>query len=138
MTKPEPRYVVDPRMLVGEQTFLLPFPPSVNGLYANIPRRGRVKTSRYRAWALEAGLRLNVQRPKFMPGFVRMTIRAVRPDNRRRDLANLEKAVSDLLVDHKVIEDDSLIESLSMEWVSSDMTGISVTLTSIIPPEACT
>jgi len=64
-----------------------------------------------------------------------MTIRAVRPDKRRRDLANLEKAISDLLVDHKVIEDDSLIESLSMEWVSSDMAGVSVTLTSILPKE---
>ena len=129
-------YVVDEGLLVGEQTFLLPFPPSVNKLTRNIPGRGRVKTKAYKAWQMEAGLRLNLQRPKRMPGLVRLSIRAVKPDKRRRDLGNLEKAVSDLLVEHRIIDDDSLIQAISMQWWSSDnMTGISATLTSVVPGE---
>lgn len=60
-----------------------------------------------------------------------MTILATRPDGRRRDLGNLEKAVSDLLVEMQVIADDSLIEMFSMEWVSGDLAGVSVFLEDI-------
>ena len=129
-------YKQDENLMVGEQTFLLPFPPSVNALTRNIPGRGRVKTKAYRAWIMEAGLRLNLQKPKRMAGLVRLSIRAVKPDRRRRDLGNLEKAVSDLLVAHRVIDDDSLIQSISMQWWTSDnMTGISATLTTVVPGE---
>ena len=41
---------------------------------------------------------------------------ARRPDKRRRDLGNLEKVVSDFLQDMKIIEDDSLAESILLEW----------------------
>ncbi len=34
------------------------------------------------------------------------------------DLANREKALSDLLVAHGIIEDDSLIHRLVMEWAN--------------------
>lgn len=129
-------FVRDGRTLVGEQTFLLPLPPSVNQLTLNVRGRGRIKTPAYRSWITEAGLRLNLQRPKFMPGYVRMSVRAIRPDRRRRDLGNLEKAISDLLVSHGIIEDDSFIQAISMEWWGSDnMTGVSVTLVSCLPEE---
>ena len=39
-----------------------------------------------------------------------------KPDRRRRDVANLEKAVSDLLVSQGVLGDDSLIQSCTVEW----------------------
>lgn len=42
------------------------------------------------------------------------------PDKRRRDLANLEKAPSDLLVACGVLKDDSLIHRLVMEWADID------------------
>lgn len=111
-----------------EQVFLLPFPPSVNALYSNVPKIGRVKTPAYRAWSKEAGLRLNLQRPRRMPGRIRMAIRAVPPDRRKRDLGNLEKAISDFLVDMGVIDDDSLIECQSSCWVSDSLSGISVSI----------
>ena len=57
-------------------------------------------------------------------GKVDVQMRFGRPDKRRRDLANLEKAVSDFLVNVGVIEDDCLIESLFMEW--ADIEGCSV------------
>ena len=50
-------------------------------------------------------------------GPYKLTILAVRPDKRRRDLGNLEKAVSDILVSVGIIEDDSLCEWLEIKWV---------------------
>ncbi len=117
----------DPATYV-EQVFLLPFPPSVNALYSNVPRVGRVKTPAYKSWIKEAGLRLNLQRPHKVSGAVKLSIRAVPPDRRRRDLGNLEKAISDFLVDMGVIDDDSLIECQSSCWVSDSLQGISVTV----------
>jgi crossover junction endodeoxyribonuclease RusA len=52
-------------------------------------------------------------------GAYKLTILAVRPDKRRRDLGNLEKAVSDILVSQNIIEDDSLCEWLEVRWVDS-------------------
>ena len=109
-----------------EQVFLLPFPPSVNALYTNVSKVGRVKTPAYKAWKKEAGLRLNLQRPKKVSGRIRLAIRAVPPDRRKRDLGNLEKAISDFLVDMGVIDDDSLIECQCSCWVSDSLQGISV------------
>lgn len=119
------------------QVLLLPLPPSVNNLYRNKTkcrpgeRGGRIKTAAYMAWEAEAGLKINLQNPIHIPGLVRMTIYATKPDRRRRDLMNLEKAVSDLLVKMKIIEDDSLISIFHMEWVARDLSGVSVFIESI-------
>ena len=52
---------------------------------------------------------------------VAVTYEIGRPkDNRRRDLANLEKALSDLLADQKILLDDSSIVDLRMRWVERD------------------
>lgn len=117
-----------------EQTFLMPFPPSVNGLYRNAAFGGRVKTEAYKAWQKEAGWTIKTQFPKPMTGKVCLTIRAVKPDKRKRDIMNLEKAITDLLVDMGIIEDDSLVQSGFMEWVSSDLAGVSVTIVKYIEP----
>ena len=50
-------------------------------------------------------------------GPYKLTILAVKPDKRKRDLGNLEKAVSDILVSVGVVEDDSLCEWLEIRWV---------------------
>lgn len=50
-------------------------------------------------------------------GAYKLTILAVRPDKRRRDLGNLEKSVSDILVSQGIVEDDSLCEWLEIKWV---------------------
>ena len=102
-----------------QQTFKLPLPPSVNGLYSNAPGIGRVKSKAYKAWEVEAGLRLNLQRPIRLTGPVALTMVASRPDKRRRDLMNLEKATSDLLVKHQIIEDDSLVCWFLALWVDA-------------------
>jgi crossover junction endodeoxyribonuclease RusA len=52
-------------------------------------------------------------------GAYKLTILAVKPDKRRRDLGNLEKAVSDILVTTEVVEDDNLCEWLEIRWVEN-------------------
>ena len=48
-----------------------------------------------------------------------LEITAVKPDKRRRDLGNLEKAVSDLLQKVKLIEDDYLCQDIRLRWAKS-------------------
>ena len=120
-------------IVVGEtqptQTFVLPFPPSVNNLFINVPGRGRIRSPKYRAWQSEAGWRLRHQRAIPIKGPVTVEIVAIRPDARRRDIDNLAKAVCDLLVANNVIEDDRMVNRIASEWAdSSDLSGVSVTV----------
>lgn len=100
--------------------FILPFPPSVNGLYAN-RRGGRCKTDKYKAWITEAGWMLQAQthRHHRHTGPVSFTLIAMRPDNRIRDLDNLHKALQDLLVRHQIIGDDSQIVETHSRWMDA-------------------
>jgi len=83
---------------------VLPVPPSVNMLFRNVPGRGRVKTGHYKAWLQEAGLKLKLQRPMPIAGRYQLTIRI--PQKLLGDIDNRIKAVSDLLVQHALVEDD--------------------------------
>ncbi len=94
-------------------TYYVNPPPSVNNLFFN-GRKGRVKSSEYRLWQLTAGLQLNVQRAKPIAGRVEVDYSV--PRNNKRDLGNYEKALSDLLVRQKIIEDDRQIERIVMRW----------------------
>lgn len=120
-------------IIVGQaqptQTFVLPFPPSVNNLFINVPGRGRIRSPKYRAWQSEAGWRLRLQRALPIKGPVTVEIVAIRPDARRRDIDNLSKAICDLLVANNIIEDDRMVDRIASEWASSsDLSGISVTV----------
>jgi len=97
----------------------LPFPPSTNNLFVNVPKRGRVRSSRYDQWLKEAGWELQSQRPRKMGGKVAVTICLCPVDKRRRDADNGAKSVLDLLVKHGVIEgDDSrFVRKVTTQWV---------------------
>jgi len=102
---------------------MLPYPPSTNGLFAGKARRFTSKA--YKSWQFDADAALLQQTP--LPRFtdrVVLTLTFGRPDKRRRDLGNLEKAVSDQLVKHNILADDSLIEILMLAW--GDVTGCRV------------
>ena len=107
--------------------FSLPYPPSVNELYKNVffqaqgirPGRGRAKTKKYLAWELEAALWIKRQRPKATKGQVSVEYNIKKPDRRKRDLGNLEKALSDCLVRNGLIEDDSLISEIRLHWADA-------------------
>lgn len=91
---------------VKSRSFLLPFPPSVNGMYANLAKRGRIKSLPYRAWTEEAGWMLNQQRPGRFDGPVHIAY-TFGKKNGRFDLSNFIKPIDDLLVHHKIISDDN-------------------------------
>lgn len=95
----------------------LPYPPSGNALWRS--NRGRVhKSERYTRWLKDAGYIALEQRPGGIVGPYKISIQATRPDKRRRDLDNLLKPISDLLVSVGVIEDDSRCEMISARWVT--------------------
>jgi crossover junction endodeoxyribonuclease RusA len=91
---------------------LLPMPPSTNNLFINIPKRGRVPSSQYKAWKNAAGLTLNIQRPEKFTGAV--DVRVGIPKRTRGDIDNRVKALLDLLVAHGVIEDDKHVQNLTV------------------------
>jgi crossover junction endodeoxyribonuclease RusA len=98
---------------------ILPFPPSVNNLFLNVARGGRVKTAKYWAWEKEA----DALKPG---GIVRLNGELVavytfgRPDKRRRDVANLEKAIGATLTRWGVMEDDCQIVDIRLRWGKAD------------------
>jgi Holliday junction resolvase RusA-like endonuclease len=61
---------------------------------------------------------VKAQRPATVHGPYRLSIRAVAPDQRRRDIDNLIKPANDLLQFVGVIDDDCECRSVTAEWVS--------------------
>ena len=110
----------------------LPFPVSVNALYANVRNVGRVKTARYKTWLNAARWEVKRQRPEPVRGPYEITV-LVQRKRGRRDLGNLHKCLSDLLVSHGVIEDDSLEQKVILCW-SDVIEGCRVFLEPVAAP----
>lgn len=91
----------------------LPMPPSVNKAYANIPGRGRVASRHLKEWKIEAGWRLELQRPKRTKGAYRAIIRV--GSTLRGDIDNRIKPLLDLLVEHMVTDDDQRADRVAIE-----------------------
>ncbi len=106
----------------------LPFPPSTNALYRNVPRVGRVKTERYKTWLRAAGnevlatpleARLPIEGKFYFIFFLSDADRYNKDGSvKRKDGANFIKAAEDLLVIHGLVEDDRLAEGGSFWWSS--------------------
>ena len=101
----------------------LPFPPTANTLFPTGRNNRRFKSPKYKAWIKSAETAFYQQFPHWLVdpvptilGEVHVVMHFGRPDKRRRDLANLEKATTDFIVNMGVIEDDCLIQSLFMMW----------------------
>lgn len=83
----------------------LPIPPSTNNLFMNVKGYGRVKSPAYKQWIQEAGWELMRQRAEHIPGWYELFI--FLPAKTRGDIDNRAKALSDLLVKHSVVTDDT-------------------------------
>ena len=97
----------------------LPLPPSKNALRQRT-KTGIARTGRYEDWLFDAGF-LAIQQRRGqgkIPGRYKLSIEAVRPDDRKRDLGNLLEATEDLLTAVGIIPDDSFSEMISMRWVT--------------------
>lgn len=77
------------------------------------------RAPKYMAWLKEAAAMARTQKPAAVHGPYKLSLLASRPDKRKRDLDNLLKATSDLLVCVGVIEDDSDCEMIVARWVTS-------------------
>jgi Holliday junction resolvase RusA-like endonuclease len=130
------RYV--PEMLCAPMIVLtLPFPISVNAMYADGKTR-RHKSQRYADWLAEAGYALKSQRAKTVLGPVTLLYEVQEgKDNRRRDIGNLEKGCTDLLVEYGVIEadHDRIVREIRLVW-NKDVQGVRVTVASASIPTA--
>lgn len=117
-----------PFHIPDEVVICLPMPPTTNNLFAST-KGTRYRTSEYNDWIREAGLRLNRQRPPQTRGMVSLLIEVAEPKtSRQQDLGNREKATTDLLVRHLVIEGDDqrYVRELNMRW--ADIQGVRVTI----------
>jgi crossover junction endodeoxyribonuclease RusA len=97
----------------------------VNNLFFNV-KHGRVTSAKYADWQKRAWEAF-IQQPDRLHRHteqVAVIYTFGRPDNRRRDLFNLEKALSDFLVKQDVLADDSLIHRGTVQW--GDVTGVMV------------
>ena len=99
---------------------LMPYPPSINRLWRASKRGGVYKSQEYRDWQTEARWEIDKQiKKQRVSGHYKLTILVVRPDKRRRDLGNLEKAISDILVMTNTIDDDCLCDWIDIRWTES-------------------
>jgi crossover junction endodeoxyribonuclease RusA len=94
----------------------MPWPPSVNTYWRTFQGR-MIISEKGRAYRKAVADQVLVQRgAKHYEGKLRVVIEAWRPDNRRRDLDNLLKAVLDSLTHAGVWADDGLIVDLRIYW----------------------
>lgn len=89
----------------------LPMPPSLNNLFPTGKTGRRFRSKEYEAWIVNAPMGRGGA-GAHIHGAVRAIYRMHFLDKRRRDIANYEKAVSDLLVSRGIIEDDCMIDEL--------------------------
>ena len=106
----------------------LPRCPSTNHLFATVKGR-RIKTRDYKAWIEEAGIRLNLQTAQAPMITGPVSLRLVL-DKGRGDLANYEKAATDLLVRHRLIDDDKQVVELFMKHSDTMGSDMNVTVES--------
>jgi Holliday junction resolvase RusA-like endonuclease len=100
---------------VSPATYSIPVPPSVNELFFNKPGKGRVKTRLYDDWLGHAAWVLKAQRPVKIGGRV-VIVLSVERSSAQADIDNRVKAIFDLLVSQKVIDDDSNVVGFCVAW----------------------
>ncbi len=98
-------------------TIFLPYPPSINQIfYTDFRTRTRHRSKEYRKWVDLSSQYLLLQKRSFFIEPVCVVYEIYKPDNRKRDLGNMEKALSDFLVSVEILKDDSLIYDLRLFW----------------------
>lgn len=101
-------------------TFDLPMPPTTNGLFATVSVKGkprRITTREYKAWRLAAGDILGAQYAAYgsPPVHKPVALHIRLGINYQSDIANREKAITDLLVATLDMPDDRYIDRLVIE-----------------------
>lgn len=103
-------------------TIRLPWPPSVNHLYATVNGR-RVLTKQGREYHQAVALVCLAERVPCITGSVLLRIDAYPPDMRRRDISNIIKVVEDGLTEGKAWLDDCQIDRLEVNRMQKEAPG---------------
>jgi hypothetical protein len=104
------RVVGKARVVPGKRAFVeVPIPPSVNNLFATVKGRKRVKTAAYKSWQASAEFDLFGLSVPPPPWSIRYTVVAGNGWHQGRDVANVEKATTDLLVSVGLLTNDSCV-----------------------------
>lgn len=124
-------------------TLKLPAPPSVNNLFSNGKggHTGRFKTPAYKAWIAEASwmVREQMVAEDCNPVMGRTVIMiGVERSSLRSDLDNQAKAILDLLVTTRVIEDDRYVTGLVMAWMPQGARRTPIARVMIMPADPVT
>jgi crossover junction endodeoxyribonuclease RusA len=98
----------------------LPYPPSVNHIWRVGANSKVYKSKDGRAWADEAAWLVKSSGVKVVGPYI-LTVIVHRPDKRKRDLGNLDKAVSDALQAGGAVQDDCMCALAVWGW--SDTTA---------------
>lgn len=109
-------------------------PPSTNNLYANVPKRGRVKTDRYRTWLQAAGWDLKHYHNQRWTEPVYLTI-AIGKLRANADVSNRVKAIEDLLVAHRIIPGDTIqwVKGVNIYLAQEAFDGVEIAITAADP-----
>lgn len=114
-----------------QTTFSLPFPVSVNKMYAtNFKTKRRFPSKEYLAWKAASDVEFMRQRPKPISGPVAVLIELQDfNDNRVRDGDNCVKCVFDFLKRACLVADDNrkIIREHTVRW-NPDIEGVRVTI----------
>lgn len=95
--------------------FDLPAPISTNELFRNVPKVGRVKTTKYKHWQEEAGWIINAANKGRETYFGPVHVIIYVTDKWRGDLDNAQKSVLDSIQNFHVIKNDSQVTKITAE-----------------------
>lgn len=111
--------MTEPRTVILQ----LPLPPSANNLFPGKQRR--FPSKRYKAWQTEALWEVKRQIPGFrvIDGPYHMMLRVNMARRGKIDVANYEKATSDLLVTAGVISDDCNAQIITLHKLPDIIKG---------------
>lgn len=98
---------------MSELILTLPYPPTVNHYWKHTKSGVHYVTTQGKAY--QQAVKILSQNAPHFAGKVAVNISIYPPDNRRRDIDNIFKALLDALVKAEVIQDDSLIVKLMAE-----------------------
>lgn len=98
----------------------LPIPPSANGAFINLPKRGRAKSKRYTEWLKEADKWYQLQRLHELKPIAGPRAIHIRLPKIRGDIDNRIKLPVDYLVSRGLTGDDKLNVSITVE-IDPDM-----------------
>ena len=107
-------------MMQQELFLTMPWPPSVNNMYSR-NSFGVYMTDKARdfkkihSWNVYNQAVLQVNRSLPITETVELIINAYPPDKRKRDDDNIHKILSDILVQAKILKDDSLVKKRTTE-----------------------